>query len=61
MSRHTRQHSKSPAPAPDALLAFVHALAKANFLRDHPELVRDLGHDEHYDKTGRDLRSLFER
>jgi hypothetical protein len=44
---------------PEPLVAFVRALARANFQREHPELVRDLGDDEPNDKTGRDLRPLF--
>jgi hypothetical protein len=46
---------------PEALVAFVRALARANFRSEHPELARDLDDDEPYDKTGSDLRPLFIR
>jgi len=46
---------------PEPLVAFVRALASANFRREHPELAGDLGNDEPHHKTGRDLRPLFIR
>jgi hypothetical protein len=46
---------------PEPLVAFVRALARANFQREHPELATDLGEDEHHTKTGRYLRPLFIR
>jgi hypothetical protein len=46
---------------PEALVAFVHALARENFQREHPELSTDLGDDQLNKQTGGDLRPLFIR
>jgi hypothetical protein len=46
---------------PEALVAFVRALARGNFQREHPELSTDLGDDQPHKQMGGDLRSLFIR
>jgi hypothetical protein len=58
---HKASFAGEDIPPIEPLVAFVRALARANFQREHPELVRDLGDDEPYEKTGRDLRPFFKR